>query len=211
MTAAKRLTNSPAHASYGAYMKPVLITLFLLSSVALAQTSYQLSIYANGSPLEFTLMPPAERTDTGFTVPEGTERVTVSFNSGTLDLNIADWQVFDYAHVLGINVSTRAAGTYTVAATVRHRDEGWEHYADAFEVSAADDTSNVTNGLRILTHPHDTEQPFTRSQSSINATGSIRVHARDNIHGEGGSVITLDLTQPSVFPYELTYDLTQLE
>jgi hypothetical protein len=40
--------------------------------------------------------------------------------------------------------------------TVRHADEGWEHYADCWEVLTLDGEVLAT---RELAHPHDNEQP----------------------------------------------------
>lgn len=49
-----------------------------------------------------------------------------------------------------------------VYVTVSHRDTGWDHYADQWRVFSADGTQLAE---RILLHPHETEQPFTRSTS----------------------------------------------
>ncbi|MEP2531767.1 hypothetical protein [Shimia sp.] len=48
--------------------------------------------------------------------------------------------------------------------TLSHPDTGWDHYADGWRVEDAD--GNVL-GLRVLTHPHEHEQPFTRSLSGV--------------------------------------------
>ena len=44
--------------------------------------------------------------------------------------------------------------------TLSHPDTGWDHYADGWRV---EDASGAVLGLRVLGHPHVTEQPFTRS------------------------------------------------
>ena len=77
----------------------------------------------------------------------------------------------------------------------RHNDTGWNNYADAFEVKG----ETVSNGLRVLTHPHETEQPFTRSQSDVIAQGLVWVEAKDNVEGLGGSKIHLDLSHSMVY------------
>jgi hypothetical protein len=69
--------------------------------------------------------------------------------------------------------------------TVRHGDTGWDHYADAWTVSAPDGT---VLGTRILLHPHVDEQPFTRSLDGVAVPGGVdevRIRARDSVHGWG--------------------------
>ncbi|UCH27847.1 MAG: hypothetical protein JSV66_09460 [Trueperaceae bacterium] len=113
----------------------------------------------------------------------------IDFAVGLLDLNLADFGIWDFAHVIGVKVQTIAADSYSFSATVRHNDQGWEHYANRWYVSGDD----VQNGVRELLHPHDNEQPFTRSTSGVRATGEVVFIAEDTVHGTGGSTITLDL------------------
>ncbi len=102
----------------------------------------------------------------------------------------------DYAQVLFVEATQTEAGSWTFAATVRHNDEGWDHYANAWQVA------NPTNGQviaeRVLAHPHDNEQPFTRSQSSIEIPPDLEkvvVRAKCNIHGFGGQEVVVNLNQ----------------
>lgn len=91
-------------------------------------------------------------------------------------------------------IHARAAdGTYRFDVTVRHADAGWEHYADKWQVVGPDGT---VLGERVLLHPHDTEQPFTRSQSGIAipaGVGSVTIRAHDTQHGWGGADLTVKL------------------
>lgn len=84
-------------------------------------------------------------------------------------------------------VLTRSTdGSYRFDVTVGHADAGWEHYADKWQVLGPDGT---VYGERVLLHPHDTEQPFTRSQSGIvipDGLTEVRVRAHDKLHGFGG-------------------------
>ena len=99
----------------------------------------------------------------------------------------------DYAHVLAVEANRQSDG-WRVAATVRHRDEGWDHYADLWLI--ADAESGTVYGRRPLAHPHDTEQHFTRSLSGIDIPAGVRhvvVKARCNRHGFGGTELTLTL------------------
>lgn len=97
------------------------------------------------------------------------------------------------ADVVAVDVRADGGGTYTVSATVRHADEGWNHCADAFEVLAPDGTSL---GVRTLLHPHVDEQPFIRSLSGVTVPAGVTeivVRAHDSVHGNGGAELTVNL------------------
>lgn len=84
---------------------------------------------------------------------------------------------------------------WQVEATVRHADEGWDHYANAFEVL---DPNGKILGVRELLHPHVTEQPFTRSLGRVSippGTDFIVVRARDSVHEYGGKEFRIDLPE----------------
>ena len=119
----------------------------------------------------------------------------ISWEEGYLLLNEEDYGVWDFSHILAVRVRQTSDNSYSFDATVRHRDEGWEHYADLFRIVPANEESSVENGERVLLHPHDNEQPFTRSQSGVLATGVVCVEAKDTVHEWGGSSLCLDLTK----------------
>ena len=76
-------------------------------------------------------------------------------------------------------------GRWRFDVTVRHADAGWDHYADKWEVVAPDGS---VLGERVLLHPHDDEQPFTRSQSGIvipEGMDHVMIRAHDSEHGWG--------------------------
>jgi len=86
-------------------------------------------------------------------------------------------------------------GSYRFDVTVRHADAGWQHYADRWQVIGPDGT---VYGERVLAHPHDTEQPFTRSQSGIvipAGIDSVSIRAHDKLHGWGGAELDVDLIE----------------
>jgi len=90
------------------------------------------------------------------------------------------------ADVVDARAERAGDGTWRFAVTVRHADEGWDHYADAWEVLAPDGT---VLGTRTLLHPHETEQPFTRSLSGVripDGLTEIGIRAHDKVHGYGG-------------------------
>lgn len=85
-------------------------------------------------------------------------------------------------------------GGWHVSTTLRHDDTGWEHYADAWRVV---DESGKVLGERILYHPHEDEQPFTRSHL-INIPAGISVvyvEAHDKKHGWSKQRVRVDLNK----------------
>ena len=101
----------------------------------------------------------------------------------------------EFSQVVYVIADETSPGVYTFSVTLRHDDEGWDHYADLWEVVHPE--SGTILGERVLAHPHDNEQPFTRSQSGIEIpTGLERVVVRSKctVHGYGGRSILVDLT-----------------
>jgi hypothetical protein len=73
------------------------------------------------------------------------------------------------------------------SATLRHVDEGWNHYVNRWEVLSPE---GELLGTRKLLHPHVHEQPFTRSLNHVVIPGGIdrvTVRAHDSVHGYGRS------------------------
>ena len=92
--------------------------------------------------------------------------------------------------------AARTGSGWRFDVTVRHADEGWEHYADAWQV--IDPAGGEVLGQRILAHPHENEQPFTRSLSGVSVPDGMRsvtIRANDSVHGEGGREITVKLSE----------------
>ena len=92
------------------------------------------------------------------------------------------------ANVTAASVRCKAT-TCTVSATVRHADEGWQHYADRYEVLAP---GGRVLGTRVLQHPHVEEQPVTRTLEGLTIPASVervRVRAHDSVHGFGGAEV----------------------
>ena len=95
------------------------------------------------------------------------------------------------ADVVAATLMSAGDGTWRVEVTVEHADEGWDHYADAWEVVAPD---GAVLGRRTLLHPHVEEQPFTRALPGIGIPDGITevtVRARDSVHGYGGKELTV--------------------
>ena len=97
------------------------------------------------------------------------------------------------ADVVDVTVSEQGDGVFRFDVTVAHDDTGWDHYADRWEVVAPDGT---ILGTRTLLHPHENEQPFTRSLSGVAIPpdiDTVTVRAHDSVHGLGGAEMTVQL------------------
>ncbi len=84
---------------------------------------------------------------------------------------------------------SKSGQTWRFDVTVKHADEGWDHYADGWYILAPDGTEL---GYRKLLHPHVDEQPFTRSLSNVTLpanTSTVIIRAHDLVHGDGPDYI----------------------
>ena len=94
----------------------------------------------------------------------------------------ASQAVADQAKIEDVT-ARQSGGAWTFSVTIRHGDTGWDHYADAWSVNAPDGTEL---GRRDLAHPHENEQPFTRSLSGVAVPPSVSeviIRAHDSVHG----------------------------
>ena len=105
------------------------------------------------------------------------------------------------ANVLFVKAQLTNDGTWTFAVTLEHEDTGWEDYADGWDVVLPDGTvvrpDEESPFTRLLLHPHEAEQPFTRSQNGIAIPPGIEkltVRAHDLVDGFGGKEVMVDLT-----------------
>ncbi|KAA3653950.1 MAG: hypothetical protein DWQ11_06555 [Proteobacteria bacterium] len=97
------------------------------------------------------------------------------------------------AQVLDAVAACDAARVCQFAVTVRHADAGWDHYADAWVVRAPDGSEL---GRRVLLHPHDDEQPFTRHLGGVRVPAGIdtvQVVAHDSVHGWGATGVAVPI------------------
>lgn len=94
---------------------------------------------------------------------------------------------------MAVEAVPEGPGLWRFNVTVRHDDEGWDHYADQWEVLGPD---GAVYGTRELLHPHEAEQPFTRSLGAVAIPGSVTrvtIRARDKVHGYGGAELIVEL------------------
>jgi hypothetical protein len=92
------------------------------------------------------------------------------------------------ADVVDVKVRRNSSGTFDFDVTVKSVDKGWDYYADAFEALGPD---GAVLGRRILYHPHETEQPFTRDLYGVRIPSGVThvtVRARHKPKGYDGKV-----------------------
>jgi hypothetical protein len=89
--------------------------------------------------------------------------------------------------------ATPTGATWRFDVTVRHADAGWAHYADRWDVVGPD---GKVLASRVLLHPHDAEQPFTRSLTGVRVPAGVTrvvMRANDKVHGLGGKTMIVEL------------------
>jgi hypothetical protein len=92
-----------------------------------------------------------------------------------------------------VDVKVECAAGCTFAVTLEHGDEGWNHYADQWDVVTLDGKLLKS---RVLYHPHENEQPFTRSLSGVTipqGETQVKIRARDSVHGYSAQEFIVDL------------------
>jgi len=106
------------------------------------------------------------------------------------------------ADVINVKAVDRGAGGWTFHVTVLHPDTGWDDYCNGWDVVSDQGEvikkSSSDEFTRLLLHPHEQEQPFTRSQSGLEIPPGVRsvtVRAHDLVHGFGGREVEINLSQ----------------
>lgn len=103
--------------------------------------------------------------------------------------------------VTAVDVRSDGGGKYSFSVTLRHADEGWDHYANRWEVLSMDGEILAT---RTLFHPHVNEQPFTRSLGGVAVPAgatSVRIRSHDSVHEYGGVEFVVDLKTGNAKPW----------
>ena len=95
------------------------------------------------------------------------------------------------ADVVAVKLVPEGGGSYRVEVSVKSDDQGWHKYADKWEVKTPD---GKVLGTRVLLHPHEDEQPFTRDLGGVAippGVGEVTVRAHDKVEGWGGVEMTV--------------------
>ena len=99
----------------------------------------------------------------------------------------------DFPDIIGVQATRGDDGTWRFDVTVSSPYDSPDRYADAWRVLGPDETEF---GIRVLTHDHASEQPFTRSQGGIAIPDdviSVTVQGRDLENGWGGGTLDVEL------------------
>ena len=95
--------------------------------------------------------------------------------------------------VVDVKATKSSDKTWSFAVTLKHSDEGWDHYANEWQVIAPD---NKILATRTLYHPHVNEQPFTRGTQGVKIPDdikSVRIIAKDTLHGLSNQAMKINL------------------
>jgi len=97
--------------------------------------------------------------------------------------------------ILAADFLKTGGNRWSISVTLKHGDTGWDHYADKWRLVDAD---NNILGERVLVHPHDNEQPFTRSLNDVTIPEDITIvyiEAHDKVHGWTPDRLKADLSE----------------
>jgi hypothetical protein len=120
-------------------------------------------------------------------------RGLIQLAAGVAVLSIASPALAGDADVIAATFDRRPSGVYDFDVTVRSKDTDWEHYADQIQVLAPDGRVLQT---RVLEHPHEQEQPFTRDVMDVRVPSgvtTVRIRARFKPTGWGGAELDVPL------------------
>lgn len=108
------------------------------------------------------------------------------------------------ADVIKVSAVDHGAAGWSFQVTVSHPDTGWDDYCNGWNVVADNGTvlkaASSDEFTRLLLHPHENEQPFTRGQGGLQLpadTRTLTVRAHDLVDGFGGQEIVIDLATDS--------------
>jgi hypothetical protein len=97
------------------------------------------------------------------------------------------------ADVIGATVRQRTRNVFDFDVTIRSNDTGWDAYADRIEVLGPDGAILRT---RVLEHPHEQEQPFTRDVYDVTiprGIGTVTIRAHHKAAGFDGAICPVKL------------------
>ena len=108
--------------------------------------------------------------------------------------------------VVNIKATQEKDKTWNFNVTLKHADQGWDHYANEWQIIGP---NNKILGTRTLYHPHVNEQPFTRSLGGIKIPKGlkvVRVIAKDTVHGLSHKAAEIELATKEVNQIVLELD-----
>lgn len=102
--------------------------------------------------------------------------------------------IANQADVIDVKATQSKDKSWRFDVTVKHSDEGWDHYANEWVVLSPE---RKVLAKRTLYHPHVDEQPFTRNIKGVKIPDEIKhviIVARDTVHGIKGKSMEINLT-----------------
>lgn len=116
----------------------------------------------------------------------------IKYKLAVLSLLLSTSLLAGEADVVDVKITAIGSGKFRIDATLTHADEGWDHFANRWDVIAPDGT---VLGSRVLAHPHVDEQPFTRSLTlDIPANiAQVTIAANDSVHELGGKTMSIEV------------------
>lgn len=124
--------------------------------------------------------------------PTASQAPAASANSSSqASTNTADGEKLP--DVLKVELTRTSGDSFTAAVTISSPYDTPEQYADGWRVLDEDGNSL---GEHTLGHDHASEQPFTRTQSSLKIPEDVRkvtVEGRDQKNGFGGKTVTVEV------------------
>jgi len=102
-------------------------------------------------------------------------------------------EVDDLPSVIDATATQADDGSWRFDVTISSPYDSPAQYADAWRVLGAD---GAEYGVRILTHDHASEQPFTRSLSDVRIPDTVdivTIEGRDLVNGWGGQTFDVRL------------------
>lgn len=94
--------------------------------------------------------------------------------------------------VVDVNIKPQGENQYRFDVKLRHDDQGWDHYANRWEIL---DTTGKILATRTLHHPHVNEQPFTRSLTTTlpDNIKTVIIRGHDSVHQYEGKEMKVSL------------------
>jgi hypothetical protein len=95
------------------------------------------------------------------------------------------------ADVVKVDIEARGARLYKFDVTIAHKDEGWDHYVDMWEIVAPDGT---VLAKRSIFNPHEGVNSFSSALVGVKIPPTIKevtVRAHDLVHEYKGKALTV--------------------
>ncbi|GJL99803.1 MAG: hypothetical protein DHS20C07_14830 [Methyloligella sp.] len=99
------------------------------------------------------------------------------------------------ADVVDGEITKDSNGRYTVIATIKHNDEGMDHFANHLQVLTPD---GKVIGAMYFVEPKVHEQPFVTIVQSVKVPSGVRelrIRAHDKVHGYTGKEFKLKVPE----------------